>query len=70
MHFEYDFDPSVEWLPDFPTISPGDYDRDHTNPTSLWTNDCGASRKSCNGNFYYGGHNECGQGNTIHRTFE
>jgi hypothetical protein len=70
MHFEYDFDPTIEWVPEFPTISPAHYDADHSDPDSLWQSDCDATRKACEDKFYYGGFNECGKDNTFWRTFE
>jgi hypothetical protein len=70
MNFEYDFDPTVEWIPQFPEISPANYDTGVSNPDSLWETDCAATKKACGNRFYYGGYNECGRGNRVWRTFE
>jgi hypothetical protein len=59
MKFTMDYDPSVEWVREWPSVSPADYDAGVENPDGLWENDCFASRKECNGMKYYGGHNEC-----------
>jgi hypothetical protein len=70
MQFEYEFDPTVEWIV-MPTESPADYDAGVENPTALWENDCNASKKQCsNGDWLYGGLNECGSGHTIWREFD
>jgi hypothetical protein len=70
MKFEYDYDPNVEWVREWPTRSPADYDAEIENPDGLWDNDCSASRKECNGMQYYGGHNECARGHSFWRQFE
>jgi hypothetical protein len=58
MNFEFEFD---DGMFEYPTSSPAYYynDEDEENPTGLWENDCGATRKECSGFHYYGGHGEC-----------
>jgi hypothetical protein len=68
MVIEYEYDKSVEWI-QYPTETPANYDSGVENPTGLWSNDCGATQKECSGFPYYGGHNECANGNRIWRTF-
>jgi hypothetical protein len=66
--FNYFFDDGTAG---FPTESPAFYDgSDVPNPSELWQNDCGATQKECSGFHYFGGLNECGQGNTIWREFD
>jgi hypothetical protein len=52
-----------------PEESPVNVDEGTRNPTSYWKNDCGATEKECAGLKYWGGANECGQGNQFWRTF-
>jgi hypothetical protein len=66
MKLEYEFG-GFDFV--LPTESPVNVDEGVTNPTSLWQNDCGATEKTCSGFDYYGGTNECGQGDQIWRTF-
>jgi hypothetical protein len=61
LHYEFD---------DGRPVSTGNYDAGVTDPTSLWENNCDASRKTCQLNQYYGGYNECGNGAQFWRTFE
>jgi hypothetical protein len=61
MNFKFEFDDGSF---EYPTSSPAQYD-DIDNPTSLWENDCGATQKECSGFKYYGGHNECANGNSF-----
>jgi hypothetical protein len=71
LRFGYEYDPTVTEREENPfASSPADYDYDHSDPTSLWENDCDATSKTCSGLEYWGGKGECGTGNTFHRTFE
>jgi hypothetical protein len=63
MHFEYEFN-------DGRPETTGNYDAGEIDPTSLWENNCGATRKTCNTDQYYGGYNECGSGAQFWRNFE
>jgi hypothetical protein len=65
MRIEYDYDPSVEWV----QPNTRDYDEGESNPTSLWTNNCGATEKECYGFKYFGGHGQCARGHTVYRVF-
>jgi hypothetical protein len=65
MNFKYEFDPTVEWNPPS-TTNP---DEGEVDPTALWENDCEATKKTCEGMDYYGGHGECAQGHRFWRTF-
>jgi hypothetical protein len=68
MNFEYDFDNGEPR--DWPSASPGNYDHGVEDPTSLWENDCGATKRHCSGLPYYGGYNQCAQGHSFWRTFD
>jgi hypothetical protein len=46
-----------------------DFDDGEENPTMLWENNCAATKKTCQGMTYYGGHGECAQGHSVWRTF-
>jgi hypothetical protein len=63
LRFGYEFDPeATPSEPEaFPTRSPADYDWDKSDPTSLWTNNCDATKKECSGYEYWGGAGECGK---------
>jgi hypothetical protein len=68
MRFDYLFDDGTAG---FPTESPAYYDGPEVeNPSELWENNCGATEKSCAGQAYFGGHNECAQGSMFWREFE
>jgi hypothetical protein len=70
MNFEYEADPNAE----APTpLHTGNYDDGVEDPSGLWTYQCQgmtASRKTCQGYQYYGGHNECAAHHKAYRTFE
>jgi len=72
MEFTYEYDPEIDWTPtrEWPSSSPADYDDGVENPDGLWENDCGATRKECNGMQYYGGFSECARGHSFWRVFE
>jgi len=67
MRLVYKFDPNVEWVP----ALVGDYDDDegNENPITEWQNNCGASQKTCQGEEYIGGHNQCAQGHQFWRVY-
>jgi hypothetical protein len=69
LRFGYDHDPEVTEGETPVLTSPADYDCDVSDPTSLWLNDCDATKKTCAGFDYWGGHNECGKDNKFYRTF-
>ena len=66
MKLEYEFG-AFDFV--LPTESPVNVDEGERNPTALWQNDCGATEKECAGFNYFGGANQCGQGNSFWRTF-
>jgi hypothetical protein len=61
MNFVYEFN-------DGRTTDVQDVDEGVENPTALWMNNCDATEKTCQGNQYYGGHNQCAQGAEFWRT--
>ena len=70
MNFEYEADPNAEQPI---TLHTGNYDEGEEDPSSLWTYKCNgdtASRKTCQGYHYYGGHNECAANHRARRTFD
>jgi hypothetical protein len=66
MELTYEFDDGNTQ----PLESPADYDNGDTDATRFWDNNCGATKKQCAGQDYYGGYNECAQGHEFSRTFE
>jgi hypothetical protein len=65
MKFEYFYNQ----LPPFSVSTTNNYDQIEENPTGLWSNNCEATEKTCEGHTYWGGHNECAQSHTFWRVF-
>jgi hypothetical protein len=64
MNFEYDFDNTVEWLR--PVIV--DIDDEIEDPTGLWENNCDDwTERECQGNYYWGGKQQCGKDHSVWR---
>jgi hypothetical protein len=73
MHLEYDYNGEIpEMIIDDVAVietSPADYDAGIEDPSGLWDNNCGATKKSCVGFDYYGGFNQCAHGHEFWRIF-
>jgi hypothetical protein len=74
LRFGFEYDPEEtesepEAPAEFPSRSPGDYDWDKSDPTSLWSNNCEATKRECAGFNYYGGAGQCGKDHRFFRTF-
>jgi hypothetical protein len=54
MDLSYEFDDGVEHVL---CESPADYDNGEADVTRYWDNNCGATKKTCAGQEYYGGYN-------------